>query len=280
MKNLKYIISLAAFFLPIQSSHENICHLLPKNNLKITTETFTGISKSEFEEIISEFLKMAEPLAEEQGYKLTIKNKWEDETVNASTLKEGKKWIINAYGGLARYQGMDPDTYMLVMLHELGHHLGGYPKKSWASSEGASDYYATLKGMRYIMSKGYMPNVSLESVPALVKSKCSILHKTQQDIHSCMKISVLGGKLANILNSLADNPKIIDFNTPDKSEVTKSYDGHPNAQCRMDTYFAGAICNASFLDPFSNDSPIVGSCAEEKGDKWGYRPHCWYKPNL
>jgi len=70
----------------------------------------------------------------------------------------------------------------------------------------------------------------------------------------------------------------ISFSTPDQAEVTKTFNGHPEAQCRLDTYFAGAICNMPHDEDFSSSDPIKGACAEERGDKIGVRPHCWYKP--
>lgn len=251
-----------------------LCVLMPNNKMEVPITAETGITEDEFDAVIEEFLKVNGPLADQKGFTLVIKNLWKDKTVNASTTRSGSKWVINAYGGLARYEGMDPDTYMMVLCHELGHQLGGYPKKSWASNEGQSDYYATMKCYR----KMSYSRRKVLNVPAIVQKHCSILHKSEEEITMCINGSLIGAKLANVLNSLSGDPKAIDFLTPDKSEVTSMYNGHPNAQCRLDTYFAGAVCNAAYTEEFSNDNPLAGACAEEKGDKLGYRPHCWYKP--
>jgi len=58
------------------------------------------------------------------------------------------------FGGLARHETMTPDGFATVVCHELGHHLGGVPKKfswfgnSWASNEGQADYFGIMKCLR------------------------------------------------------------------------------------------------------------------------------------
>ncbi len=272
---MKLLYSLIlTLFLSSDVTPANLCNIVARNNLEIPFTLDSGITENEFNAVLDEFMKVNGPLAEQKGYKLVIKNLWKDKTVNASTTRSGSKWIINAYGGLARYEGMDPDTYMMVLCHELGHQLGGFPAKSWASNEGQSDYYATMKCFRR-MSYSRKPSFD---VPKIVKERCSVQHKSQDEITICENGSMIGAKLANILNSLSDSTKDIDFSTPDKKEVTSTDNSHPEAQCRLDTYFAGAVCGISYLEEFSKDNPVPGSCAEEKGDKFGVRPRCWYKP--
>lgn len=273
---------------------KNICHIVEENNEQIPIEIQTGITENEFKSVISEFIKVNKSLVKEKGYELVIQNKWDDSTVNASTYVNGKKWIINAYGGLARYEGMTSDAYTMVLCHELGHHLGGFPSIGWASNEGQSDYYATSKCFpRMSASKKKVSNV-----PGIVTQQCSLLHKSQDEIDMCEKSSMVGFELASVLNSLARlftpmnctlNPikpfscpqnflTDISFSTPDQSEVSKTFNGHPEAQCRLDTYFAGAICNMPHNEDFSSSDPVAGACSEERGDKIGIRPRCWYKP--
>ncbi len=275
------------------------CSIIQDNDTQIPVEYNTGITKSEFDTAISEFLRVNKPIAKKEGYELVIENKWTDSTVNASTYVSGKKWIINAYGGLARYDGMTADAFTMVLCHELGHHMGGFPKignRSWASNEGQSDYYAAAKCFpRMSASKKKAFNV-----PKIVTDACSYLHKSQEEIQMCEKTSMTGFTLASVLNDLARtfrpmNCELdpikpiscpnniltdISFSTPDPVQVSKTYDGHPQAQCRLDTYFAGAVCNMPHNEDFSKENPITGACAIEKGDKHGTRPNCWYKPVL
>jgi hypothetical protein len=69
-----------------------------------------------------------------------------------------------------------------------------------------------------------------------------------------------------------------EFNTPDMSQVKRTDDAHPEAQCRLDTYFAGATCDKDFNENVSETDPTVATCSEEKGDKASFRPRCWYAP--
>lgn len=252
------------------------CSLIPDNKMEIPTNSGTGVSKEEFEELIKEFIKVNGPLAREKGYNLVIKNLWDDKTVNANTTRSGNKWIINAFGGLARYNGVDADTYVLVLCHELGHQIGGYPKSGWVSFEGQSDYYATSKCYRRM---SYSRKVSFE-VPLIVEQYCSILHRSREEILMCINGSLVGEKLANVLNSMSRGAKAISFNTPDKTQVSETDESHPKPQCRLDTYFAGSVCGEPYNVDFSDREAITGACVEEKGHIVGTRPRCWYKPNL
>lgn len=295
MKKLKWVFVLA--MLTIAGDvvcFKTACKIINENTEEIPTTVHTGITEKQFNSVISEFLKVNKPLVEDRGYDLVIKNKWSDSVVNANTYVSGKKWIINAYGGLARFEGMTTDAYTMILCHELGHHLGGFPKAGWATNEGQADYYATAKCFpRMEASKKEALNV-----PEIVTKQCSLLHKSQNEINLCKKSSMVGFELATVLNNLARLfvpmncslnilspvycPKNfltdISFSTPDKTEVLQTYNGHPDAQCRLDTYFAGAVCNMPFDEDFADDNPVTGACAEEKGDKIGIRPHCWYKP--
>lgn len=273
-KALVLALILTGFIIQDAQKEKHLCNIIASNNLEISQEENQGISEKEFNQVLSEFEKVMGPVVGDEGYKLQINRKWSDDTVNANTTVSGNKWVINAFGGLARYKGMDSDAFMMVMCHELGHHLGGFPAQGWASNEGQSDYYATTKCYRRMSYSKIRPL----QVPKMVTEKCSIMHKSQEEIEICEKGAMVGRTLASILNDLSGSSKPVDFNTPDKSEVSKINNAHPKAQCRLDTYFAGAVCGASYLEDFSPDNPLPGSCAEEKGDKIGFRPRCWYKP--
>lgn len=297
MKKLKWFVMFFAIAMIAGDTicPKHICHIVQENDEQIPIQVETGISEKQFKSVIEEFIKVNKPLVEEKGFELVIENKWDNPVVNANTYVKGKKWIINAYGGLARFEGMTSDAYTMVLCHELGHHLGGFPKRGWASNEGQSDYYATSKCFpRMSASKKKAVNV-----PEIVTQQCSLLHKSQNEIRLCEKSSMVGFELASVLNDLSRmltsmdcvlNPlkpvycpqnylTDISFSTPDKTEVSETYNGHPEAQCRLDTYVAGAVCNMSHDEDFADDNPVTGACAEERGDKIGVRPHCWYKPD-
>jgi hypothetical protein len=86
-----------------------------------------------------------------------------------------------------------------------------------------------------------------------------------------------GKSLGQLLGSLGGD-KAISFTTPDKKIVKSTNDNHPAAQCRLDTYFSGSLCDKSFTEDVSETSPIPGTCIKRDGYKVGPRPLCWYKP--
>jgi hypothetical protein len=53
---------------------------------------------------------------------------------------------------------------------------------------------------------------------------------------------------------------------------------HPATQCRLDTYFEGALCEKSPMEPMSNTDFHGGSCTQDQGARIGYRPRCWFAP--
>jgi hypothetical protein len=70
------------------------------------------------------------------------------------------------------------------------------------------------------------------------------------------------------------------FETPDTLVVRAMNYSHPYAQCRLDTYFHGAICPVPETIEFSDDDQVQGSCHAKNGDTRGLRPRCWFVPAL
>ena len=68
------------------------------------------------------------------------------------------------------------------------------------------------------------------------------------------------------------------FDSHDSSVVTKTYERHPAAQCRLDTYMSGDICKVSDSVDVSDRDPDVGVCRNTADEEYGARSRCWYKP--
>jgi hypothetical protein len=94
--------------------------------------------------------------------------------------------------------------------------------------------------------------------------------------------------LARLLANLGGE-SVPAFNTPDKSKVSSTNEDHPAAQCRLDTYFAGAVCNVDWKIENSQTDANVGTCSgvgatllqlfqhgNSAFSKMGARPGCWY----
>ena len=257
----------------------------PENDMYISSsvKSINGIDEAEFNAVMDEVAAVYEPIIKANGDKMVLNRKWDDGTVNASAQRSGKKVILNMYGGLARHNLITRDGFAIVMCHELGHHLGGAPKiggwfNKWASNEGQSDYFATLKCFRKVYGgEDNIAFISNMNVPTIVTEKCDEIYANSTDSALCQRSTMAAKSTADLLASLRNSaaPK---FDTPDTKVVAKTDNSHPAAQCRLDTYFAGAICDKDMNDDVSAKDPNKGTCNRKDGDQTGLRSLCWYKP--
>ena len=112
----------------------------------------------------------------------------------------------------------------------------------------------------------------LATDPTVDKACASAFGVSTHDGEVCVRSSAAGLALAQLLADLGGeaSPK---FDTPDKNKVKTTDEEHPAAQCRLDTYFAGAICQVSKDIDFSDTDETVGAC---NAPDTGYRPACWF----
>lgn len=258
---------------------------LPENDLNIPVgaKTGGGITEAQFNAEIDRLEKIYTPIIKKMGGNLKIARKWDDGTVNASAMRIFSSWNVNMYGGLARHQETTPDAFAMVLCHEIGHHIGGAPKVSnfiqkWASNEGQSDYFASLKCLRRAFAEDDNEAiVDKMQVPEFVKTKCSTSYANRGEQSMCERISMAGLALAKLLGSLRNSPTPA-FDTPDRSVVGSTDHAHPAAQCRLDTYFNGALCDKALDDNVDQKDEVRGTCHPKNGDTEGLRPLCWFKP--
>jgi hypothetical protein len=259
---------------------------MPENNLRISKfdKDTNGMTQEKFEAIVNRVYLAYSPIVKARGATLEMDNNWDDETVNAYANQTGKIWHVNMFGGLARHPLVTDDGFLLVVCHETGHHLGGAPKfggsgNTWASNEGQADYFGSLKCMKRVLEKDDNQAIMAKmTIDPEAKTKCEMVYKSGDEVALCERIAMAGKSLAQLLGDLGGNSNVA-FNTPDKAVVKKTFDAHPQAQCRMDTYFNGSLCDKAFSDDVSNTSPINGTCIKKDGYAVGPRPLCWYKPS-
>ena len=172
------------------------------------------------------------------------------------------------------------DAFALIACHEIGHHLGGAPKYrgQWAANEGQADYFATLKCMREVFGADDNRSIiaGMNPPPVLVES-CERSWGDGAAIATCIRSGMAGLSAAELMRVLTGAPPIF-FDLPDPDEVGETVDSHPAAQCRLDTYSAGALCQVSSSEDLSETNPSEGTCAVERGFVVGVRPRCWYLP--
>ncbi len=259
---------------------------LPKNNFNIPVSKSlrTGITEAQFTAVIDQVEAIYSPIVSEYGGKLEVVRKWTDGTVNAYAEQVGDVWKVSMFGGLARHKTITADGFALVVCHELGHHIGGAPRYAgddWASNEGQSDYFATVKCLRRVwQSEDNAEAVRNMTIPAFLTNSCKTQWADKADQDLCVRGAMAGESVAKLFASLGWNSKVPKFDTPDMKQVTATSDSHPATQCRLDTYFQGAMCEKSFNEEIGQTEEVSGTCHGSTGQTIGLRPRCWFKPSL
>lgn len=288
MAKAMFLVLLVAFFLGSSSQAAAPAgSFAPENGMWIDADDKAagGITQQDFNKVIDDINVIYAPIVKARKAKLVFDRRWDDGTVNAYASQSGKTWTVAMFGGLARFDIMTPDGFSLVVCHELAHHLGGAPKvkrlgvASWASNEGQSDYIGTMKCMREVFKKqNNAEMIKKIKVDAVVTQKCSAVYKDPAKAALCMRTAMAGKVLAEVLNRLAEGQTPVSFTTPDTRVVSVMDDSHPDAQCRLDTYFAGALCDKDLTQAVSEKDILAGTCNTSQGFKVGTRPLCWFKP--
>ncbi|MBX2989300.1 MAG: hypothetical protein KF802_15535 [Bdellovibrionaceae bacterium] len=271
--------------------------VMPPNNLHLMDrrERAANINEEQFNSIVDGVAATWSPIAKSKGVELVFHKKWDDPTVNAMAYQEGNTWHVEMYGGLARRPEVTPDGFALVVCHELGHHFGGYPFVSgWASNEGQSDYFASQVCLKSLWGRDLRGNERfrrLQQVPDVVQASCTQAWPNNSNAQGwCVRAAAAGQSLSNLLNANKGGQQP-HFETPDKTQVPSTVSSHPNAQCRLDTYFAGALCTKGWdmnLIPGKGQGNTAAaeaaampfSCTEKENFSLGTRPRCWFKPLL
>lgn len=269
-------------------SEDGSTGIVEENNLYIAVgeKNTNGLTEEDFNDIITKIENIYKPIIEAKGKRLQIERNWTDGTVNAYARQSGNTWHVAMFGGLARHETITRDGFATVVCHELGHHLGGAPKKagwwssSWASNEGQADYFGTSKCLRKYMEVD--DNVSIVSqmdIPVAAQTKCEAAFTSEGDVAMCLRGAMAGMSLANLFRALRNLTTELKFDTPDQNVVTRTNDNHPAPQCRLDTYFNGALCDVDHYTDVSQTDALVGTCNRVDSYTDGVRPLCWYKPS-
>ncbi len=264
--------------------------IVPDNTMFIPVglKASGGVTQIQFNKIIDGVAKIYSPVVASLSGKLEMVKNWDDGTVNAYAHRDeatGKIWYVSMFGGLARHPSITPDAFAMVVCHELGHHLGGAPRKTdalgairWASNEGQADYYASLKCIRKFFQADRNTEVIKKlKVPAVVSKKCSDIYANAEESAICVRTTLAGMALADFFKKLGGGKVPLSVSTPSKAVVSRTDDNHPEAQCRLDTYFQGSLCDKPISEDVSSTDVNLGTCTKRNGDLLGLRPKCWFK---
>ena len=282
-------------------SDRRLCEILPPNQLQTLDRLsrIANLSEAEFKTRVDQAIQLHAPWAAAHGGHLRAEADWNDPTVNAYALQVDDDWTVQVFGGLARRPELTADGFSLILCHEIGHHLGGFPLNSkpvweWGAVEGQADYFSTQACARTLWGAALSENATYRSTaPAIVQVKCDQAWSKAADQDLCYRVSEASRSLGNLYASVASKAAP-DLATPDPFKVYATFEDHPDPQCRLDTLFHGALCSTAFdlhWIPGRNHPSGQGSVeAEQDAAKVscdglasrdpGARPRCWYRSQL
>ena len=203
--------------------------------------------------------------------------------INADITKVNNQVVVQIFGGMLRHNEMNSDVLQILICHELGHFLGGPPLKSrsgWSSTEGQADYFSTLKCMKEVLESdsGNSSSAAALDLPEEIKSMCRKQYSDDNQYNICLRSSKAaedyGKAIADILMPGSGNT--ISLMTPSDEMTFVTNLRHPKVQCRVDTKFQGALCNASPLVSLDDEDETMGTCHLNNFNIIGNRPACWF----
>lgn len=254
-------------------------NLLPKSEIRAPLgyqKEGLDLSEDDFYRLINLIINPYRDIFRDFGMRRLLINKnWENDKINASADRVNGSFLINIYGGLARYKPLTTDGFAMVLCHEIGHLIGGAPvmtSKNKISSEGQADYFSTSKCFK-TFAKNFPRNINESIVSHLAYRKCQSIYDKKIDQDICLRSSLAQESVAKTITLLDNEHNVPEITTPDTSVVESTiFDGYPSNQCRIDTLFSGSLCDVSEKIMFSFHDHNVGACTNDVAN----RPSCWF----
>jgi hypothetical protein len=283
---LLVVLSVIAMVGFLQHDHQACTSFTPENEIYVPENSIlnSGLTEAEVRQVADQLYDLYAAKFSALKRSLVFNIQWSEDKFNAYTnLWRGKALIVMT-GGMIRHPLVNLDGLTLVLCHEIGHHLAGKPKHtrgfgtSFASAEGQSDYFSTLKCMRKFLLEQPDNSVDESKLPVSVVQNCKDSFQDSNMQNICMRSVLASETMAKVLNAIRSNrvPNL-DIETPDPTVVKKHFLKHPNPQCRLDTYYAGALCDVDHEEDIDIKKDGVAQCTRKKGFTKGLRPNCWYK---
>lgn len=209
----------------------------------------------------------------------SIEFEWADQSItSAAAVSHSHPRKLYVSKSLLAIELLKKEHLYNLFCHELGHVLGGAPfveefpgDNRKISTEGQADYFAAAKCMKRLIKEKdydyfYIPVDALEN---LVDRGC----ETRQ----CHLIAYFSYEALQTIGKMDDH----DFGHFDGTIVDYTYPYKNSAQCRLDTFIAGAICPVDENRNFTNISQEENACHWRSFDTYftlGARPSCWFRP--
>lgn len=273
-------VPVLASFAPVR---EMVCKGFLPHTIALSSHHGTSdVTEEQFHQVANKIRRLYEADFAVLGEKLVMLATWDYDEINAISYRVGKESWIQIYGGLARDPHMTRDGLALVLCHEIGHYLGGFPiydDSTRMSFEGEADYFATLKcARRFFADEDNAQAIAGKQIAPVVRANCASQFAQEKDRLICLRSSLAAMAMTSLANEHSDDGGVrIDYATPDESHLNYTERSYPGVQCRLDTFFAGFTCPVKESVARSKDNYQQGSCYVPEHPK-GFRPYCWFEP--
>ncbi|RYZ90251.1 MAG: hypothetical protein EOP04_04475 [Proteobacteria bacterium] len=199
--------------------------------------------------------------------------------MSTATLIDNVHQVSIMAGNLSK-KTMDMDSLRLLMCHEVGHFLGGGPRRieldpiedqTWNVIEGAADYFASTQCMKRVLKgQDHVAVLLSKAADADVSELCASNFAGIEDQLICERSLYASKKLIAFFAQAKKVANTFRLDTPDASVLKVTNPSHPDLQCRLDTYKAGALCSVDSSVTMDSKDLSKGNCSS--------RPLCWFAP--
>lgn len=241
-------------------------------------------TKEQFELIINRVTSLYSEMIKDLGANLSKELDWESPEPNAYAMKVNTEWVLFFYGALYRNEHITDDSMALTVCHELGHLIGGAPYLSGRklSVEGQADFWGSSVCLKKYFTE-FPETVDMKEGAA--KQRCDAQYPvdpTEKNI--CYRSAKAAMSISTFFSSMMKTQQP-EFDKRNQTALAITKQLHPEAQCRLDTYMAGSLCELgetglSFEKKLLTDNKITDFlCNEEKDGeilKSEKRPTCWF----
>lgn len=240
--------------------------------------TQAEISRNTYDTILDLVARTYAEEFQKRNERLRIDRLWPDDTNQASAWREedrrGEIAILRIPGGIARQPIINADAFTLIICHEIGHHLAGPPAVWKYSVEGQADYFGVSDCLRRVFPK--LPEFSVlraETTPEIVLDRCRAVFVSPEERRLCMRSAMAGARLTRYFAHKRHIGYPL-FEMPALEIARRTETGPPSPQCRLDTYFAAALCNPEDRATGADGPPWL--CTQHPLQNHGVRPRCWF----
>lgn len=253
------------------------------------------------DEVLRELTAVTENYAAEvraaHGATFAIEPDWARADIGlATSVHAGGLWKLRPSAGLAT-SGISVDAMQVIACHEIGHFLGGFPfhhaqnsslaaDRTVLAAEGQADYYAAKDCLPRIWRDEAANAAYAARIPSEYRARCDTAHAAPADQAVCYRIIATSTAYAQTLEVN------VALTTPVTEVVTETKLGHFDAQRRLDTIVAGALCaikqppslipgvsakltRGAPYQPEAEAAAKPYACAEGVGA----RPRSWFRPD-